>query len=106
VALLLTAVWLAGPALAQAQEKNIRFDRLSSDHGLSQADVYAVHQDHHGFMWFGTQDGLNRFDGYEFTHYRHDPFNAESISNSFVYSILEDGERDLWIGTMGGGLNR
>ena len=106
MALLLTAASLAGPALAQAQEKNIRFDRLSSDHGLSQADVYAVHQDHYGFMWFGTQDGLNRFDGYEFTHYRHDPFNTESISNSFVYSILEDGERDLWIGTMGGGLNR
>jgi diguanylate cyclase (GGDEF)-like protein len=106
VALLLAAVWLTGPALVLAQEKNIRFDRLSSDHGLSQADVYAVHQDHHGFMWFGTQDGLNRFDGYEFTHYRHDPILAESISNSFVYSILEDGEGDLWVGTMGGGLNR
>jgi diguanylate cyclase (GGDEF)-like protein len=106
VGVLLAAVWLATAGQALAQEKNIRFDRLSSDHGLSQADVYAIHQDQFGLMWFGTQDGLNRFDGYDFTHYRHDPFYAESISNSFVYSILEDSEGNLWIGTMGGGLNR
>ncbi len=57
-------------------------------------------------MWFGTRDGLNRYDGYEFKVYRHDPDDENSISNNFIYALWEDALGDLWIGTNGGGLNR
>ena len=66
-ALSATTAWLfialvsTQPALGQT--RSLRFDHLDSDHGLSQNDVYAVLQDRLGFMWFGTQDGLNRYDG-------------------------------------------
>jgi signal transduction histidine kinase/ligand-binding sensor domain-containing protein len=57
-------------------------------------------------MWFGTQDGLNKFDGYSFTVYRHDAENENSLSNNSVAAIYEDKSGTLWVGTTGGGLNR
>lgn len=63
-------------------------------------------QDSKGFMWFGTTDGLNKYDGYTFTVYEHDPANPNSLSNNAVYAIAEDRSGTLWIGTWGGGLNR
>ncbi len=57
-------------------------------------------------MWFGTQDGLNRYDGYNFKVYKNDPEDPNSISINYILSLLEDSEGDLWIGTNGGGLNR
>jgi signal transduction histidine kinase/ligand-binding sensor domain-containing protein len=57
-------------------------------------------------MWFGTEDGLNRYDGYNFMIYRHEPGNANSLSNSHIRAILEDDADSLWIGTYGGGLNQ
>jgi two-component system, sensor histidine kinase ChiS len=84
----------------------IKFERLSIKDGLSQSTVYAILQDSQGFMWFGTQDGLNKYDGYTFIHYRHDPQDAESLSNNFITSLYEDQQGNLWIGTDSGGLNR
>ncbi len=104
-AMLAAAGPLAAPPVA-ADSRNIRFDRLSLEQGLSQADVHAVLQDRRGFMWFGTQDGLNRFDGYRFEVWRQDPNDRESLSHNWAYALLEDHAGNLWIGTLGGGLNR
>jgi ligand-binding sensor domain-containing protein len=86
--ILLTAMVL--PANMFAQKDNVRFERISLEHGLSQVTVYSIIQDSQGFMWFGTQDGLNKYDGYNFTVYRHDPENRASLSHNYVISIFED----------------
>ncbi|MDM8559806.1 two-component regulator propeller domain-containing protein [Candidatus Parabeggiatoa sp. HSG14] len=101
---ILGIVNLSVPGYAQQQE--IKFEHLSRKDGLSQSTVYAILQDNQGFMWFGTQDGLNKYDGYTFTHYRHDPQNPDSLGNSFIYTIYEDSKGDVWIGTDGGGLDK
>ncbi|MBS1524915.1 MAG: response regulator [Bacteroidetes bacterium] len=78
---------------------------LSPDDGLSQSNVKAIFKDHLGFMWFATDDGLNKYDGYSFTVYRHDPKNIRSLKNSNIEIIAEDAGKNLWIGTGGGGLS-
>ncbi|MCH7772633.1 MAG: histidine kinase, partial [Bacteroidetes bacterium] len=91
-----------------AQTGDVKFDRISIEQGLSQSSVYAIIQDKTGFMWFGTTDGLNKFDGYDFTLYKHDPQNQNSLSNSRITSICESSDTDtdvIWIGTIDG-LNR
>lgn len=100
-------VWLVlmVHSACSAQQQDIRFERLSIEDGLSQSSVYSILQDNRGFMWFGTDDGLNRYDGYTFTIYRHDPENPHSLSNNVVRALYEDRAGMLWIGTEGGGLN-
>ncbi len=88
-----------------ADSFNIRFDRLSKPEGLLQQDVYAILQDRHGFLWLGTQDGLNRFNGYEFEEWQHKPNDPNSLGNNWILSLLEDRDGNLWVGTQGGGLN-
>ncbi|WP_353572001.1 two-component regulator propeller domain-containing protein [Candidatus Albibeggiatoa sp. nov. BB20] len=82
----------------------IRFTHLTTEQGLPQNSVYAIHQDKQGFMWFGTLDGLCRYDGYQFKVYRHSPQDKTSLSHNEVYTIYEDRQGQLWIGT-GGGIN-
>lgn len=113
LSLWITAAALAVPLLCAAQSGtsrlpgvNLNFERLSLEKGLSQTTVLSVIQDHRGFLWLGTQDGLNRYDGYGFEVYRHDPIDSTSLSESFVQVVYEDRERNLWAGTWGGGLNR
>jgi ligand-binding sensor domain-containing protein len=89
-----------------AQEVPLTFDRLSVDDGLSHSTVYAIHQDHRGFMWIGTLEGLNRHDGYGFEVYRHDPADPGSLAGDLVLAIAEDRDGDLWIGTFDGGIDR
>jgi ligand-binding sensor domain-containing protein len=96
---------LLSGALA-GQSRFVRFDHLNLDDGLSQGSVYAILQDRMGFLWFGTQDGLNKYDGYDFTVYRHDKYDSGSISDNCIYSLFEDRDGYLWIGTLSGGLNR
>ena len=91
---------------AICQKQNFRFEHLGTDHGLSQSNVICILQDHRGFMWFGTRDGLNKYDGYKFTVYKNDPKNPNSISNNFIKAIFESKNGDIWIGTIGGGLSR
>lgn len=91
----------------ESSDTSIRFDHISLAEGLSQSTVYCIFQDSRGFMWFGTEDGLNKYDGYTFTFYKCDPRNPYSLSNNFVIDITENlYNGDLWIGTWGGGLNR
>ena len=98
-------VWFLSSCL-YGQIGNIRFKRISIEDGLSQSSVTCILQDRKGFMWFGTQDGLNRYDGYEFWIYIHNPDDLSSISDNYIWCIYEDRSGVLWIGTYGGGLNR
>jgi len=87
---------------AWSQIKQIRFKRLTIDDGLSLSSVYCIHQDSKGYMWFGTEDGLNRYDGKNFRVFRDDPFNENSISNKWTDLIYEDKTGNLWFGSRGG----
>jgi ligand-binding sensor domain-containing protein/signal transduction histidine kinase len=86
--------------------KNIRFEHLSLEEGLSQSVVNAILQDHKGFLWIGTDDGLNRYDGYEFKVYKPDTNDPFSLSDRSITDIVEDQQGFLWISTRMGGLNR
>ena len=88
-----------------AQKSIIQFDRISIKDGLSQNTVTCIYQDSKGFMWFGTYDGLNRYDGKSFKVFKYDPDNNCSISHNSITAICEDQYGILWIGTSGGGLN-
>lgn len=93
------------PADAAQGMSAFRFKHLTIEDGLSQSSVMAVIQDSGGFMWFGTQNGLNRFDGYTMRVHQHDPDLPGSISDGYVHSLFEDSARRLWVGTEHG-LNR
>ena len=84
---------------------NLRFDHLTIEDGLSHSKVNTIHQDKRGYMWFGTNDGLNRYDGYTFSSYQHSPADETSLSHNLVRHILEDREGNLWVATDAGGLN-
>jgi PAS domain S-box-containing protein len=89
----------------QAFEKpDLKFERLTIDQGLSQGNINAIIQDKNGFLWFGTQDGLNRFDGYQFVVYKPDPNNPRSISSNVVKALYETHDGRILVGTAGGGL--
>lgn len=95
-------------AASQAQRRglNFTFDHYAIKNGLSDGRVDCILQDSNGFLWFGTQDGLNRFDGHNFTVFGHDMFDSTSLSSDWIRCLLEDRYQQLWIGTEGGGLNR
>jgi ligand-binding sensor domain-containing protein/signal transduction histidine kinase len=99
VALCMLCLW-AGSALGAP--RSLRFERLSIEQGLSQQSVLTILQDRRGFMWFGTQAGLNRFDGYRVTVYRNDPNDPDSIPDNYVLASYEDEGGRLWFGTKGG----
>ena len=102
---LLSFSFLFFTVLGLANEKNFRFQHFTPKQGLAQSTVYCIIQDRQGFMWFGTPSGLNRYDGYQFKTYMHDPREPESLSEDRIKSLLEDSQGRLWIGTFGGGLN-
>ncbi len=83
-----------------------KFEHIGVEQGLFQRNITTILQDSRGFMWFGTTDGLNCYDGYEFTTFRFDPLDSTSISGNNIYSIYEDQQGFLWIITSGGGINR
>lgn len=94
------------PARPVYSDGSIRFERITNDQGLSMSVVQAIAQDQRGFIWFGTQDGLNRYDGYQFKIYKHSEGDSKGLSGSWINALLVDPRGDLWIGTQGGGLNR
>jgi len=79
-----------------------RFDRISIEQGLSETTVYCALQDKKGFLWFATQDGLNRYDGYEFRVFRHDDRDPSSLMSGFITSCLIDSTGSIWIGSARG----
>jgi signal transduction histidine kinase/ligand-binding sensor domain-containing protein/CheY-like chemotaxis protein len=106
--LIVLMVWLVligdGVAAPMLQSR-ARFRQLSLNEGLSQSTVFAILQDRDGFMWFGTEEGLNRYDGYHFTVYRHDLSDRSSLSNNTIIALAQDSGDALWVGTAGGGLD-
>jgi PAS domain S-box-containing protein len=88
-----------------ADQPIVIFDRIKTPDGLSPGGVTAITQDHLGFIWIGTQEGLNHFDGYRIESYYHDKTNRRSLSNDNVLSLLSDSVDRLWVGT-DAGLNR
>jgi hypothetical protein len=95
---------LLGAAEASTPEPVIR--NISIDQGLSDTHLRAIVQDGDGFLWFGTADGLNRYDGYEIRIFDHEPENPRSLGSSFVQALHVDRAGTLWVGTLGGGLSR
>ena len=89
-----------------APEAEVRVTRLGVDRGLSQSTVTAILQDRHGFVWIGTEGGLDRYDGAGVVSYRHEPGNPGSLSSSFVNALAQTSDGALWVGTHGAGLNR
>ncbi|MGB5262539.1 MAG: two-component regulator propeller domain-containing protein [Lutimonas sp.] len=86
--------------------QGVHFKHLSINDGLSQNAVFAITQDHEGFMWFGTKDGLNKYDGYKFTVYEHDPNDPNSLDANYIKSLFCDSQGVLWVGTENGELNK
>jgi PAS domain S-box-containing protein len=88
-----------------ARDNAINFLNISIKEGLSQGSILAILQDRKGFLWFGTEVGLNKYDGYKFTIYKPSSDDPNSLSDNTVWSIFEDSRGVLWVGTLGG-LNR
>ena len=85
--------------------KYLKMEAITINNGLSQGMINSIYQDHFGFMWFGTMDGLNRYDGYHFTVYNYDAEDIYSISGNLITAIFEDSKGRLWVGTALNGLN-
>ncbi|HWZ74975.1 MAG TPA: two-component regulator propeller domain-containing protein, partial [Candidatus Sulfotelmatobacter sp.] len=77
---------------------DIRFSRLTTAQGLSQTQANEIVQDDQGFIWFGTQYGLDRYDGYEFKVFTHDPAQENSLSCVYIHSLFKDRSGSLWVG--------
>jgi signal transduction histidine kinase/DNA-binding response OmpR family regulator/streptogramin lyase len=86
-------------------QQTLQFQNFAQKEGLSSNYILSIHQDHQGFIWIGTENGLNRFDGQHFLSFRSDPEDPETINNNWISAILEDTQHQLWIGT-DRGLNR
>ncbi|MBK6753770.1 MAG: response regulator [Flavobacteriales bacterium] len=98
------ALVLLTSGLVHAQKNRIDtlllpFRALTIEDGLSQGMVNTILQDKYGFMWFGTKDGLNRYDGYTFTVFRQDPEDSTTLRNNYIHSLYEDKQGRLWVGT-------
>jgi ligand-binding sensor domain-containing protein/signal transduction histidine kinase len=96
----------AAPLKPPIPEGNLRFEHISRQDGLSHSSVLCVVQDSLGFMWLCTEDGLNRYDGYDFEVYRHDPDDPDSLGVGEIWSVYEDQESMLWIWKYRGPLDR
>ncbi len=100
----LLCILLPSLSLLAQPSASLSFDHISVEDGLSQGSIIYMMKDSRGFLWFATQDGLNRYDGYQFKTYRHEPGNPNTLSNNYVWTLAEDPAGNIWIGTFGGGL--
>lgn len=108
----LVITFIAATTFATAQTKkqklefsasiNFRFEYFTTEQGLSENFIYTVFQDSKGYLWIGTHDGLNRFDGYRFVIYRQIPGDTNSLPNNTINAINEDDKGNIWIGTNNG----
>lgn len=97
--LLILAVFLTS---LQLSSQTLYFDRLDIKDGLSQNTVNAIIQDSRGFMWFGTKDGLNRYDGTHFKVFKHSMYDDSGLGNNHVRCLVEDSDCNIWAGTNAG----
>jgi signal transduction histidine kinase/ligand-binding sensor domain-containing protein/CheY-like chemotaxis protein/AraC-like DNA-binding protein len=93
------------PSRSFAQSPNISFKHINYDQGLSNSTIGAITQDARGFIWIGTRDGLNLYDGYRMTVFRNEKGNPETLSDNYITCLYTDKQHTLWIGTLNG-LNR
>lgn len=99
------AVFLILPFFVYAQKPSLNFEHFGTHEGLSQINVNCIIQDSRGFMWIGSRNGLNRYDGYKFTTFRYDSKNENSLSNNMITALAEDSEGNIWVATQNA-LNR
>ncbi|WP_422361996.1 two-component regulator propeller domain-containing protein [Reichenbachiella sp.] len=98
--LMCVLVWHSFVCLGQG--RNNKFISIEAE--LSQNTVASIVQDHNGFLWIGTRNGLNRYDGINMISYEFDENDSTSLSNDYIRTVYEDSDKQLWIGTMGGGI--
>lgn len=83
----------------------LKGNRKGISDGLSQNSVLSIIQDDQGFIWLGTQDGLNKFDGYQFTHFKESIQDSSKLNNDYILTLHQTKDNNIWVGTLGGGLN-
>src|SRR4051812_36507775 len=91
---------------SQHQWEQLKFQRFGVEQGLSVTTAFNIVQDDYGFLWIATIDGLQRYDGYSFVHYKNDFNDSASLSDNTVSCIVKGKGNVLWVGTYSGGLNR
>ncbi|MDB4919053.1 two-component regulator propeller domain-containing protein [Mucilaginibacter sp.] len=101
-----TIFLLAISSFLFAQNRQLHFEHLGTANGLSELNANCILQDSRGFIWIATNDGLNRYDGYKFKIFRNDVKDTTSIGNNYIQDIKEDKDGNIWIATVGGGLNK
>ncbi len=106
IAITVFALGATAGGLAAEAPPEARFERLTMAQGLPENDVLALVQDHLGFLWLGTTNGLVKYDGYTFTSYKPDPADPASLGGRIILDLYEDRAGELWIATRRGGLNR
>lgn len=100
---ILTLVILLTCIFCNANDFHIEY--LTTEQGLSQNEVTGIIQDSKGFIWFATRGGINRYDGYNFVHFKSDENQLYNLSNPSIEVLFEDSKGNFWIGTKSGGLN-
>ncbi len=103
---LIIVLFIFSTTFTHAQTNKLHFDRYNTSNGLSNNRVYSILQDKQGFLWFGTLDGLNRFDGYSFSIYRNIPLDSLSLQSNRIISMFEDSSGNIWLFTKKNGVNR
>jgi signal transduction histidine kinase/ligand-binding sensor domain-containing protein/CheY-like chemotaxis protein len=108
---LIACLGLAGPAVALAavpvpDVRPMYFEHLTMREGLSQSTVNSMLQDSQGYLWLGTESGLDRYDGESIREYRRERGNKRGLASDYIWSIAEDAHGDLWLATDGGGVAR
>ncbi|WP_157580511.1 hybrid sensor histidine kinase/response regulator [Segetibacter koreensis] len=96
----LSLVFLSSKAFSQ--DNTLRFKHLNVTNGLSNNNVQAIIQDHEGFIWFGTSNGLNKYDGYNCKVYKHNSESSSGVISSEISRLYEDNQKNLWVGTLSG----
>ena len=87
-------------------QQQVRFDHITMKQGLSQNNIEVIIQDHRGYLWLGTRNGLNRYDGYNMVVFRHNPEDPHSLRDNVIEALYEDHRGVLWAGTQNGWLEK
>ena len=99
---ILACLWVAWVP-ATAQKPKLRFERLSTEIGLTHSTINCFLQDHKGYLWFGTWSGLGRYDGFGVRLFREETGNPKTLASDQITSLMEDRNRRIWIGTLNSG---
>lgn len=102
---LLTLCFCLNITIAQGashSKDNLHFSHISINNGLSQNTIFAIAQDAKGYMWFATHNGVNKYDGYDFTIYQNNPQDSTTIANDIIRTLVTDDKGRVWIGTESG----